>query len=685
MAQLSGLLKEFLEESEDILADLEDALLILETHPGNHVQVDRVFRGFHTIKGGAGIVELGELSAYTHVVESLLENLRNGKIASTSKVITLILQATDVVKSHLQHVIGAGEINRELETQTLQAVGALQGQETDKPPPYPDVPEPSAPPPEPPDDSATSVYLLHLRFHPDHLKQGGEPMLLLEELEQLGTAIAVAHPGAVPELDALDPDTLHLWWSVQLLCERPIEEIQNVLMFFEQDNDFTVELVSGPPSETEEEALIAQGDERTVPALTPPPPVAPQSPVPPPDAPQRLQESPKQETPTGITHSIRVNVDRLDRLQNLVGETVINQARLHQIAEKLMDRDEELGELLHQFVEDHEFSIRELQDQILQVRMVPLENLFTPMRRTVRDYAQRHHKQIRLSIEGGDTEIDKSISEQLHGPLVHMVRNAMDHGIEPSEQRQQAGKSPEGQIRLNAFHQEGYVVVEIRDDGRGIDPEVIQASARRKGLLAEGQSLDENEALQLVFAPGFSTTTELSEISGRGVGMDIVKQEIEGMLGTVQLESKLGAGTTLRLRLPLTLAILEAILVRLGPQTYTIPLLSVIESLQPRVEQVKHLKGRGELVEIREEYLPLIRLHQRFQVDGAVTNPAEALVVVVQHANRKSAILVDEILDQRPVIIKNLEDNFIQVSGLAGATILGQGEVSFILDIAQLT
>ena len=229
------------------------------------------------------------------------------------------------------------------------------------------------------------------------------------------------------------------------------------------------------------------------------------------------------------------------------------------------------------------------------------------------------------------------------------------------------------------------MVVEIRDDGRGIDPEAILASASRKGLLTAGQRLDENEVLQLVFAPGFSTSTEVSEVSGRGVGMDTVKREIEGMLGTVQLESQVGTGTILRLRLPLTLAILEAMLVRLGPQTYTIPLLSVIESLQPRAEQVKHLKGRGELVEIRNEYLPLIRLHQRFQVEGATTNPAEALVVVVQHANRKSAILVDEILDQQPVVIKNLEDNFIQVSGLAGATILGQGEVSFILDIAQLT
>ena len=673
MTQLSGLLEEFLEECEDILSDLEDALLILETQPHNRAQVDRVFRGFHTIKGGAGIVELGELGEYAHVVESLLEKLRDGKVASTPDIITLLLQATDVVKSHLQHVVGAGDIARELETQTLQAVGVFQAQDLAAPPP-PQAPlEPSTALPEI-SGEANSVYLLHLRFHPDYLKQGGEPLLLLEELEQLGTTLAIAHPGAVPELDVLNPDTLHLWWSVQLLSERPLEDIQNVLMFFEQDNDFSVELVSGPPDETTEQTRIAQGDESSAPE--PPPPA---------EAPQPLQESQKPEAPTGITHSIRVNVDRLDRLQNLVGETVINHARLHQIAEKLTDRDEELGELLHQFVEDHEFSIRELQDQILQVRMVPLEHLFTPMRRTIRDYAQRHRKQIRLSIKGADTEIDKSISEQLHGPLVHVVRNAMDHGIETPDERQQAGKPPEGQIQLNAYHQEGYVVVEIRDDGRGIDPEAILASASRKGLLTAGQRLDENEVLQLVFAPGFSTSTEVSEVSGRGVGMDTVKREIEGMLGTVQLESQVGTGTILRLRLPLTLAILEAMLVRLGPQTYTIPLLSVIESLQPRAEQVKHLKGRGELVEIRNEYLPLIRLHQRFQVEGATTNPAEALVVVVQHANRKSAILVDEILDQQPVVIKNLEDNFIQVSGLAGATILGQGEVSFILDIAQLT
>jgi len=678
MPQLSGLLEEFLEECEDILTDLEEALLILEAEPDNRAQVDRVFRGFHTIKGGAGIVELGELSDYAHVVEGLLEQLRSGALASTPEIITLLLQATDVVKSHLQHVVGAGDINHELETQTLQAVGALQGGKTATPPPQ-EKPEPESAPAAAPADTG-SVYLLHLRFHPDYLKQGGEPLLLLEELEQLGTALAIAHPGTVPDLETLDPDNLHLWWSVQLHSERPLEDIQNVLMFFEQDNDFSVELVSGPPDETAEQALIAQGDS---PAISEPPP--PVEPPPPAAALQAAPEAPKLDTLTSLTQSIRVNVDRLDRLQNLVGETVINHARLHQIVEKLAERDEELGELLHQFVEDHEFSIRELQDQILQVRMVALEHLFMPMRRTVRDYAQRHDKQIRLSIKGADTEIDKSISEQLHGPLVHVVRNAMDHGIETPEERQQAGKPPEGQIQLNAYHQEGYVVVEIRDDGRGIDPQAIQESARRKGLLAAEQQLEDSEALHLVFAPGFSTRAEVSEVSGRGVGMDTVKREIEGMLGTVQLESEIGAGTTLRLRLPLTLAILEAMLVRLGPQTYTIPLLSVIESLQPKATQVKYLKGRGELVEIRNEYLPLIRLHQRFGVDGATTNPAEALVVVVQHANRKSAILVDEILDQRPVVIKNLEDNFIQVSGLAGATILGQGEVSFILDIAQLT
>ncbi|MEC9361025.1 MAG: chemotaxis protein CheA, partial [SAR324 cluster bacterium] len=384
------------------------------------------------------------------------------------------------------------------------------------------------------------------------------------------------------------------------------------------------------------------------------------------------------------TQSIRVTIDKLDKLQNLVGETVINQARLHRLSSKIMEIDVNLGEMLLQFVEDNEKSVNELQDQILQVRMIPVGSILNNMKRTVRDYATRSKKKIKLEIEGGDTELDKTVTEQLQGPLVHLVRNSMDHGIEDSETRVKNGKDPTGTISLKASQQEGYVIVEIEDDGKGIDSKVIFDSAVRKGFIDENDDLTDDEIFKLLFLPGFTTTTEVTDVSGRGVGMDTVKRDIEALLGTIEISSELHKGTSTKLKLPLTLAIIEGMMIDVGHQVFTIPLLSVNESLRPIPKQIKKIKNKGELVEIRGEYIPMLRLHNRLNIVPKYKEPTEGLVVVVQHANRKQCVFVDEIVDQGPVVIKSMEDNFIQVPGIAGATILGDGRVSFILDVASL-
>ena len=395
-------------------------------------------------------------------------------------------------------------------------------------------------------------------------------------------------------------------------------------------------------------------------------------------------KTPKDEPVVQTVQSIRVAVEKLDKLQNLVGETVINQSRLHQLSSQIMAVDETLGEMLSQFVEDNEKSVRELQDQILQVRMIPVGSIFTPMRRTVRDFANRNNKKINLEIEGGETELDKTVTEQLHGPLVHLVRNSMDHGIEDPETREKNGKDPFGTIFLKASQQEGYVIVEIEDDGGGIDPKVVFDSAISKDLISPSEELTELEIYQLLFLPGFTTTTEVSDVSGRGVGMDSVKRDIEALLGTIEIHSALGKGTNVRLKLPLTLAIIEGMMIDVGNQVFTVPLLSVNEAIRPLPKQVKKLKNKGELVEIRGEYIPLLRLHERLSLKPRFKKPTDGLVLVVQHANRKQCLLVDEIVDQRPVVIKSLEDNFIQIPGIAGATLLGDGRVSFILDVPSL-
>jgi two-component system chemotaxis sensor kinase CheA len=578
------------------------------------------------------------------------------------------------------------------------------------------------------DEGEEIAYLLHLKFDPEMLRKGSDPILLIKDLNELGDLDIIPHLGKLPELKNLDPEEIHLWWSAKLVSTRPQEEIEDVLIFFQDEkNEVKLELAETPPEdpglasfgiyeeqdnkgqvnvqvdqeevaeklaekqatspdvEVKQEEKVADEPakeitEETVSAEEEP--KAPVTPVPP------KTSSPKDDAnkDSGLkaTQSIRVTIDKLDKLQNLVGETVINQARLHRLSDKIMEIDGHLGEMLLQFVEDNEKSVYELQDQILQVRMIPVGSILNNMKRTVRDYATRSKKKIRLEIEGGDTELDKTVTEQLQGPLVHLVRNSMDHGIEDSETRIKNGKDPTGTISLKASQQEGYVIVEIEDDGKGIDPKVIFDSAVRKGFINENDELTEDEIYKLLFLAGFTTTTEVTDVSGRGVGMDTVKRDIEALLGTIEISSELHKGTSTKLKLPLTLAIIEGMMIDVGQQVFTIPLLSVNESLRPVSSQIKKIKNKGELVEIRGEYIPLLRLHDRLNIIPKFKEPTEGLVVVLQHANHKQCILVDGIVDQGPVVIKSMEDNFIQVPGIAGATILGDGKVSFILDVASL-
>jgi two-component system chemotaxis sensor kinase CheA len=560
------------------------------------------------------------------------------------------------------------------------------------------------------------------------LRKGSDPILLLQDLNELGDFNIIPHLGNLPDLKNLDPEDIHLWWSAKLVTTRPPEEIENILIFFQNEkNEVKFEPAETPPEDpglasfgiyedqenngqehikvdqAEVDAKLAEkhepvleaeegqkGEEvqeivKVISADTVSTEEAPKATVP------RIQPKPsppkddtKKDSSIKATQSIRVTTDKLDKLQNLVGETVINQARLHRLSDKIMEIDVNLGEMLLQFVEDNEKSVYELQEQILQVRMIPVGSILNNMKRTVRDYATRSKKKIKLEIEGGDTELDKTVTEQLQGPLVHLVRNSMDHGIEDSETRVKNGKDPTGTIYLKASQQEGYVIVEIEDDGKGIDSKVIFDSAVKKGFINETDILTEDEIYKLLFLPGFTTTSEVTDVSGRGVGMDTVKRDIEALLGTIEISSELNKGTSTKLKLPLTLAIIEGMMIDVGNQIFTIPLLSVSESLRPIPTQIKKIKNKGELVEIRGEYIPMLRLHERLNIKPKYKEPTEGLVVIVQHANQKQCLLVDEIVDQGPVVIKSMEDNFIQVPGIAGATILGNGKVSFILDIASL-
>ena len=742
-------LEEFVEEVDEILQDLEQGILQLEAQPRKKSLVDRIFRNMHTIKGGAGMVMQTELADYAHKFENLLDRVRSGEIICTPEMATLLLDALDGLNSFMDRIRGTGDLNQELIDRTLKQIGEFESEGS----PAADASDQKQTEQKSKQDQASAEvsvqdqetaapkseeqsvwddeeedekgYLLNLKFSIEMLRNGSDPLLLINELNEIGDLTLFPHLNSVPELKSLEPEELHLWWSGKLVTGKSAEELENIFVFYQGDDaDINFEPVDAPPEdpglastglvsrqqapsssaerqtekqnktedrteESEENALetteekpqaeqakaseeenktvemMKTDEESETPAKSPP-------------------KSPQNEPVVQTVQSIRVAVEKLDKLQNLVGETVINQSRLQQLSGQIIAVDESLGEMLSQFVEDNEKSVRELQDQILQVRMIPVGSIFTPMRRTVRDFANRNNKKINLEIEGGETELDKTVTEQLHGPLVHLVRNSMDHGIEDPETRKKNGKDSTGTILLKASQQEGYVIVEIEDDGGGVDPKAVFDSAVRKELISPSEELTELEIYQLLFLPGFTTTTEVSDVSGRGVGMDSVKRDIEALLGTIEISSTLGKGTNVKLKLPLTLAIIEGMMIDVGSQVFTVPLLSVNEAIRPLPNQVKKIKHQGELVEIRGEYIPLLRLHERLSLKPRFENPTEGLVLVVQHANRKQCLLVDEIVDQRPVVIKSLEDNFIQIPGIAGATILGDGRVSFILDVPSL-
>jgi two-component system chemotaxis sensor kinase CheA len=761
-------LEEFVEEVEEIIEDLEEGVLLLEEQPKKRSLIDRIFRAMHTIKGGAGMVMETELAEYAHHFENLLDKARNGEIVCTPEMASLLLSSIDGFRSFLSKIREGGDVDQQLIDKTLIQLREFEenaGQPTSKPPDkkteektkepaskeevqtQEDEVKPEAVDPQneqstervenkvqeevqwdDEDEGEEIAYLLHLKFDSEMLRKGSDPILLIKELAELGDLDMIPHLGSLPDLKNHDPEDIHLWWSAKLVTSRPAEEIENILVFFQDDkNEVKFEPAESPPEDpglashgiydepeekeqeqnkvdvsevesnlepeqkegektkSESESKEVEEPEKGITTEPDSSDAEQQSlSIQQSQEPTPVKDTKKKTTESKATQSIRVTVERLDKLQNLVGETVINQARLHLLSDKIMEIDVKLGEMLEQFVEDNEKSVQELQDQILQVRMIPVGSILNNMKRTVRDYATKSKKKIRLEIEGGDTELDKTVTEQLQGPLVHLVRNSMDHGIEDSETRIKNGKDPTGTISLRASQQEGYVIVEIEDDGKGIDAKVIFDSAVKKGFINDTDELSEDEIYKLLFLPGFTTTTEVTDVSGRGVGMDTVKRDIEALLGTIEISSELNKGTNTKLKLPLTLAIIEGMMIDVGHQVFTIPLLSVTESLRPVPKQIKKIKDKGELVEIRGEYIPLLRLYERLKLKPRYKEPTEGLVVVVQHANRKQCLFVDEIVDQGPVVIKSMEENFIQVPGIAGATILGDGRVSFILDVASL-
>ncbi|WKA29835.1 chemotaxis protein CheA [Bradyrhizobium roseum] len=651
--------KTYFEECAELLDALQANLDSLSNGSGDDDTLHAIFRSVHSIKGGAGAFGFDGLVAFSHVFESLLDAMREDKIPATPDVTQLLLRASDA----LGDIVNAARADRALPADfasdirsAMQEVLLGASDEADATPIQNETVAAAV------DVSGEQRYRIQFTPHSEMLQKANEPLLLVKQLRKLGGLTIEADVSKLPVLNALEPEAAYIGWTFVLETGAPQSAVHEVFEFVEDDCDLKIEMLGNsagesaePPPSAAPGATAAIATPANEPAATPAP------------------------TPT---QSIRVDVDKVDRLVNLVGELVITQAMLTEQG-TLLPVDQ-YPAMLHG-IEALAQSARELQESVMAIRAQPVKSVFARMPRVVRDLAATLHKEVRIVTAGEMTEIDKTVIEQLNDPLTHMIRNALDHGIEGPDERAAAGKPRQGTIHLSAAQRSGRIVIEVSDDGRGLNREKVLAKAQDRGLVAPGASLTDEEIDNLIFLPAFSTADVVSNISGRGVGMDVVKRNVQALGGRISVQSRFGHGSKFTLSLPLTLAVVDGMVVSVGKETFILPLTAIIESLRPQPNDIHPVVGRGDVLALRGEYLPLTYLHRCFAIDTLVTDPCQGIVIIVQRDGAGTiGIVVDELLGQQQVVVKSLEANYDAVDGISGATILGNGRVALILDVTHL-
>jgi two-component system, chemotaxis family, sensor kinase CheA len=691
MEEILGL---FFEESFEGLDTMESGLLTLDDSADRET-INTIFRAAHSIKGGAGTFGFMEISEFTHSVETLLDEMRNGARSITPDALQVLLQSVDVIREMVQSaqakrpivMVGAnalsGELIRILAQKAAPVTSAAKSAASSLPAPVAPAASPAAldasPATAPPTSAGIGVNAIlpagplegwRIVFEPDSslFKTCNDPLRIFDELANLGALEVSVHTAKVPPFGELDPTQCFLSWT--LLLRRPVEHarVAEVFDWVDANSRITYEPLYGAGVSAAVADLPAAVSPRT----------AGQRSMTPSDAPAAQPAAGKS---GGESGSLRVATEKVDALINLVGELVITQSMLGRFAEKYEPQDiESLRRSLAQLTRN----TRELQESVLQIRMLPIGFSFNRFPRLVHDLSRKLGKKVELKLSGENTELDKTVLEKIGDPLVHLVRNALDHGLESPEQRLAAGKSETGTLELNAFHEGGSIVIEVKDDGAGLNKDRILAKARERGLVDADALLSDENIYNLIFVAGFSTADTVSDVSGRGVGMDVVRRNINDLGGHVQISSVPDRGSTIRIRLPLTLAILEGQMLRVGKEIYVASLVSIIETVQSKGEDLSRVAGRTELFKHRSDYLPVIRLYDLFGIEPDSRDITDGLLVVLEAEGRRVAMLVDELLAQQQVVIKSLETNFKQVPGLAGATIHGDGTVALILDVPGL-
>ncbi|MDQ0085903.1 CheA signal transduction histidine kinase [Variovorax sp. YR634] len=657
---LSQFTQAFFVEAVELLAEMEQLLLELDVEAPDSEQLNAIFRAAHSIKGGAATFGFVALTNTTHVLESLLDRARHGQLRLNGRMIDAFLETKDALQEQLTAYQAGKEPDPDMVAHicgVLQQLALESGDDSavaqvSAPAPAP-APAPVAAPAAPVASSASSSGALRIRFA---RLSDSECDLLAGELANLGKVLSRTRSN----------DQL----TVLLETTCAPDDIVAVCCFVIDESQ--IDITHEAAAAAVEAPAVAEA----------PAPVA--APVP---EPAVVAEASKPQAAASVaapaakeSSSIRVDVEKVDQLINLVGELVITQSMLTQAATML---DPVAYERFLSGLGHLERNARDLQESVMSIRMMPMDYVFSRFPRVIRDVSAKLGKQVRLDTYGKETELDKGLIERIVDPLTHLVRNSLDHGIETPEVRLAKGKDATGQLLLSAQHHGGNIVIEVSDDGGGLNRERILAKAMQQGMPVS-ESMPDEEVWQLIFAPGFSTAEQVTDISGRGVGMDVVKRNIQEMGGHVEIHSRGGQGTTTRIVLPLTLAILNGMSVKVGSEAYILPLSYVIESLQPLPEHLHSITADGHVIRVRGEYLPLIELHRVFDVSGAQTHPTQGILVIVQADDSRFALLVDELLGQHQVVVKNLETNYRKVPGISAATILGDGSVAFIIDVGAM-
>ncbi|MCE1246485.1 MAG: chemotaxis protein CheA [Firmicutes bacterium] len=679
----------FREEASELLSELENSLLELEENPENEDLIGRVFRAMHTIKGSGAMFGFDEISHFTHNVETVFDLVRSGEIPVTKDLIDLTLKARDQITTMMEAEMGGDPPDRELGEKIIAGFVALIPSNESK--------AQSGPAEKKPEPEKLEPRTYRVRFVPnrDIFKSGTNPVYLLDELKELGDCKVLASLKDIPVLSQFDPEACYTGWDVIITTDKDINDIKDVFIFVEDSCEVSVKVIDDPvlmesPSKYKKigEILVERGDikpETLQTVLEEQKPIGEmlvskglvtkdrvESAL---EEQKTVKEIRSKRQTDDSASTVRVPAERLDKLVNLVGELVIVQARLSQTSSVKNEP------ILSSIAEEIEHLTRELQDSTLSIRMLPIGSTFSRFKRLVRDLSAELGKDIEMTTDGADTELDKTVIDKLNDPMVHLIRNSIDHGIEPPDVRKAVGKPDKGTVHLSAAHSGANVLITIKDDGAGLNPRSIKLKAIERGLISPDADLPEKELFGLIFQAGFSTAEKVTSVSGRGVGMDVVRKCIDSLQGSIDINSKEGEGTIITLKLPLTLAIIEGLLVNIGDESYVLPLSAVEECVELSKKEVDAAHGRH-IINIRGEIVPYIRLRDLFRIKGE--RKALEQIVIARINGERIGFVVDSVIGQHQTVIKNLGVVYRKAKGLSGATILGDGSVALILDIQQI-